>query len=81
MVTLEAAVCGAVELYCIELTGVSFYLFTPIPIKKSYITETPLWIMRYRSTAPQTAYSKIIIQLNHIDIAELLYQAVFARSS
>ncbi len=42
MITSEAAVCGAVELYCFVLTGLSIILPTPIYINEDRLTNRHL---------------------------------------
>ena len=75
MLILEAAVYCAVALYAIVLTQLyilKYNYYTTIilttlfqSMRLGQITETPLCLIHYSLTAPQTTSSKMITQLNH----------------
>ena len=62
---LEAAVRGAVELHCAIRTGDSIVCSTSFMYinQRGLNKETPVRITQYSSKAPQTADTKMIIQL------------------
>lgn len=62
MVTVEAAVCGAVEAHLCYVDSCLFYFVHPIHITEGRLNDRHAAL--YSSTVPQRTSSELIIKLN-----------------